>query len=110
MQLTESAGWWAGDDDSHSVEISIAGGVRKMVRAISQAFFFLFSSFLYHVLCIQLRGTKTACSTSYGKEKTPTSPGCFPPGTMEKAINPSPSGLGPTARQPHKIRNPTLTT
>ena len=32
MQLTESAGWWMGDDDSPSVEISIAGGVRKMVR------------------------------------------------------------------------------
>ena len=32
VQLTESAGWWMGDDDSHGVEISIAGGVRKMVR------------------------------------------------------------------------------
>ena len=33
VQLTESAGWCMGDDDSHGVEISIAGGVRKMVRA-----------------------------------------------------------------------------
>ena len=32
VQLTESAGWWMGDDYSHSVEISMAGGVRKMVR------------------------------------------------------------------------------
>ena len=32
VQLTESAGWWMGGDDSHGVEISIAGGVRKMVR------------------------------------------------------------------------------
>ena len=32
MQLTESAGWWMGDDDSHGVEISIAGGVEEMVR------------------------------------------------------------------------------
>ena len=32
VQLTESAGWWMGHDDSHGVEISIAGGVRKMVR------------------------------------------------------------------------------
>ena len=32
VQLTESAGWWMGDNDSHGVEISIAGGVRKMVR------------------------------------------------------------------------------
>ena len=34
VQLTESAGWWMGDDDSHGVEISIAGGVRKMVRVL----------------------------------------------------------------------------
>ena len=32
LQLTESAGWWMGDDNSHGVEISIAGSVRKMVR------------------------------------------------------------------------------
>ena len=32
VQLTESAGWWMGDDDSHGVEISIARCVRKMVR------------------------------------------------------------------------------
>ena len=32
VPLTESAGWWMGDDDSHGVEISIARGVRKMVR------------------------------------------------------------------------------
>ena len=32
VQLAESAGWRMGDDDSHGVEISIAGGVRKMVR------------------------------------------------------------------------------
>ena len=32
VQLTESAGWWMGDDDSHGVEISIAGGVEEMVR------------------------------------------------------------------------------
>ena len=32
VQLTESAGWWMGNDDSHGIEISIAGGVRKMVH------------------------------------------------------------------------------
>ena len=94
--------------NSHNVEISIAGDVRKMVHDPTPKRVFFF--FLYHVLCIQLQGTKTACSASYGKEKTPSPPGCIPPGTMEKAINPSPSGLGPTAHQPHKIRNPTLTT
>ena len=31
-QLTGSARWWVGDDDSHGVEISIAGGVGEMVR------------------------------------------------------------------------------
>ena len=78
---------------THEVEISIAGGVGKMVRDPTPWLFFFFF-FLYHVLCInQLRGTKTACSASYGKEKTPSSPGFIPPGTMEKAINSSPSAL-----------------
>ena len=45
VQLTESAGWWMGDVDSHGVEISIAGGVRKMVRAgpTPKRFFFFIS-------------------------------------------------------------------
>ena len=35
------------------------------------SFFFLF--FFYHVLCIkQLLGTKTTCSASYGRERTPS--------------------------------------
>ena len=34
VQLTGSAGWWLGDDDSHGVEISIAGGVVEMVRVL----------------------------------------------------------------------------
>ena len=46
MQLTESAGWWMGDDDSHGVEISIAGGVRKMVRDPTPKGFFFFFFFL----------------------------------------------------------------
>ena len=46
VQLTESAGWWMGDDDSHRVEISIAGGVRKMVRdPTPERLFFLFFPF-----------------------------------------------------------------
>ena len=49
MQLTERAGWWMGDDDSHGVEMSIAGGVRKMVRVPTPKRFFYFL-FLYHVL------------------------------------------------------------
>ena len=32
VQLTESAGWGMGDDDSHGIEISIAGCVAEMVR------------------------------------------------------------------------------
>ena len=66
--------------------------------------FFVF--FFFHVLCInQLLGTKTTCSASYGKEKTP-SPIFLQPGIREKAINPSLSGMRPTAHQPRKIRNP----
>ena len=47
VQLTESAGWWMGDDDSHGVEISIAGGVRKMVRDLTARRFFFFFFFFY---------------------------------------------------------------
>ena len=48
MQLTESVGWWMGDDDSHGVEISITGGVRKMVRdPAPKHFFFSFS----YIMC-----------------------------------------------------------
>ena len=36
VQLTESAGWWMGDNDSHGIEISIARGVRKMVRVLGE--------------------------------------------------------------------------
>ena len=47
VQLTASAGWWMGDDDSHGVEISIAGGVREMVRVPTSMRFFFF--FFYQV-------------------------------------------------------------
>ena len=48
VQLTESAGWWMGDDDSHGVEISIAGSVEEMVRAPTpRCFFFLFFFFFF---------------------------------------------------------------
>ena len=49
MQLTQSAGWWMGDDDSHGVEISIAGGVRKMVRTQLLSGFFFFFFFFFSV-------------------------------------------------------------
>ena len=43
MQLNENAGWWMGDDDSHGVEISIAGGVGEMARdPTPRRFFFSF--------------------------------------------------------------------
>ena len=47
VQLTESAGWWMVDNDSHGVEISIAGGVRQMVHVPTpQRFFYFFCFFL----------------------------------------------------------------
>ena len=55
---------------SHGVEISIAGGVRKMVRANYTAFFlflFLFL-FLYHVFIVTVQ--ELACSASSGVKKT----------------------------------------
>jgi len=91
--------------NSHGVEFSIAGCVVEMVRDPNSMSFFLFF-FFFHVLCInQLLGTKTTCSASYGKEKTP-SPILLQPSTREKAINPRLSGTRPTAHQPRKIRNP----
>ena len=113
MQLTEGAwcsslrvrGWWMLTTNSDGVEIPIASSVREMVRDPNPIPFFLLFSF-YHVLCInQLLGTKTTCSASYGKERTP-SPIFLQPSTREKAINPSLSGMRPTADQPRKIRNP----
>ena len=53
VQLTESAGWWMGDHDSHGVQISIAGGVRKMVRAqLLNGFFFFFFFFFPFKTCL----------------------------------------------------------
>ena len=49
MQLTESAGWWIGGDDSHGVEISITGGVGEMVRDPTPRRFFFF---LYHAFIV----------------------------------------------------------
>jgi len=69
-------------------------------------FFCLF--FLYHVLCIkQLLGTKTTCSASYGKEKTPSPLIHLAPG--KKPSTQGLSGTRPTAHQRHKIRNQTPT-
>ena len=52
VQLTESAGWWMGDDDSHDVGISIAGGVVEMVRAQLLGGFFLFLFFFFFISCV----------------------------------------------------------
>ena len=46
MQLTESAGWWMGGDNSHCVEISIAGGIGEMVRDQTPKGFFFFFFFI----------------------------------------------------------------
>ena len=54
VQLTESAGWWMGDNDSHGVEISIAGDVRKMVRDPTPRRFFFFFFFISWVHCLKV--------------------------------------------------------
>ena len=54
-QLTESAGWWMGDDDSHGVEISIAGGVVEMVRDLTPKQFFSFIFFFFYIIYSLLR-------------------------------------------------------
>ena len=42
MQLTQSAGWWMGDDHSNGFEIQIAGAVRKMDAPLLYLVFHLF--------------------------------------------------------------------
>jgi len=75
--------------NSDGIEMSIAGGVVEMVCDPNlMPFFFLIFFFFYHVLCInQLLGTKTTCSASYGKEKTP-SPVFYPPRRQGKNHQP----------------------
>jgi len=66
---------WMLTMNCHRVEFSVAGGVEEMVRDPNpMSFFSRFSTFFFfHVHCIiQLLGTKTTCSASYGKEKTPS--------------------------------------
>ena len=62
VQLTESAGWRTADDDSHGVEISIAGGVWRMVRDPTPRrfyFFLLFFFIFFFISCIHCYGTRT---------------------------------------------------
>ena len=66
VQLTEGAGWWMDDDDSHGVEISIAGGVRKMVRGPNPMRFLFF--FLYPP-CIVFRYKKLRAALAMEKTK-----------------------------------------
>ena len=57
--------------NTHGGECLIAGGVEEIVRDPKRRPFFSF--FFYQVICInQLLGTKTTCSASYGREKTPS--------------------------------------
>ena len=56
MQPTESAGWWVGNDDSHGVGISIAGGVVEMVRAqLLGGFCFFFIFYIMRSLFLSTR-------------------------------------------------------
>jgi len=84
---------------THGVEFSIAGYVEEIIRdPKSHAFFFFFSSFFSCALYYQLLGTKTTCSASYGKEKTPSP-------LIHPAQGKKPSTQVPLVRdQPHTSR------
>ena len=70
VQLTESAGWWIGDDNSQGVEISIAGGVRKMVRdPTPKGFFFSFFFFFFYHAFIVFRYKKLRKALAMEKTK-----------------------------------------
>ena len=88
---------------SPGVEISIAGGVMKMVRdPNSKSPAVPFPSSLCHIKCFVLfvvlvQGPKLALAMAKQNLREPT-------GARKKAINISPSSRGPTACQPHKTK------
>ena len=119
MQLTESAwcgslrvrGWWMLTMNSHGIEFSIARCVREMVREtqISCFFFFvLFSFFFFFIMCfVLINYWEQRLRAALAMVKKKPHPLIFLlPGTREKTINPSLSGMRPTAHRPRKIRNP----
>ena len=90
--------------NSHGVEISIAGGVAEMVRDPNPMPFFFHFSLFFFIMCFVLinyweQRLRVALAMVKKNLREPT-------GVREKAINPSLSGLRPTAHQPRKIRNP----
>ena len=52
---------------SHSVEISIAGGVVAILRVLSLGRFIF--TFFCNQIVIMFKGTKESCSASYGDKK-----------------------------------------
>jgi len=93
--------------NSPGVEFSIAGGVEAIVRDPNpiSAFFFLFFFFICFVLINYWEQRLRAALAMVKKEPYPLF-SFLQPGTREKPINPSLSGMRPTADQPRNIRNP----
>jgi len=65
-----------------------------------------FGCFFFQVLCIINYGEQRPHGALAMAKKKPHPLSFIHPGTREKATNPSPSGMRPTAHQPRKIRNP----
>jgi len=100
---------WMLTMNSHGVEISIAGCVEEMVRALNlMPFSFFCLLFVFSFMCFVLinywEQRLRAALAMVKKEPHPLF--FLHPGTREKAINPSLSSMRPTAHQPRKIRNP----
>jgi len=91
--------------NSHAVEIAIAGCVEVIVCAQNPCLYLLFFFFIMCFVLINYWEQRLRAALAMVKKKS--HPLIFLlPGPREKAINPSLSGMRPTAPQPRKIRNP----
>jgi len=70
--------------------------------------FFIFYFFYFYIMCfVLINYWEQRLRAALAMVKKKPHPLIFIlPGTREKTINPSPSGMRPTAHQPRKIRNP----
>ena len=96
---------WMLTMNSHAVEISIAGCVEEMVRALNLmpvSFFCLL--FVFSFMCfVLINYWEQRLRAALAMVKKKSNPRCFiNPSPREKTLNPSPSGRRPTAPQPRK--------
>src|SRR5437868_979408 len=86
-------------DETHGVEISIAGGGEEIVRTnYSCPLLFCFN---HSIIVLRY---KLACSVCYGRKTYKANKPISTSDQGSKPETPRPSGMGPTARQLHKSK------